>query len=146
MREHFDRACEFVVRKLEGPPTDDPQDPGGFTIWGLASRYNPEVRRDMTYEEAKAIYLRRYWVPAGCDDAPSPMDVVLFDGAVNPQNDPELPGAGNAEILALLADPGDWRGFLIERMARYGRRSKAVYLRGHIARCRRLYRFCIQEV
>jgi hypothetical protein len=138
VRENFSWCAQFVVRQLEGKATDDPDDPGGFTIWGLASKYNPEVTRDMTYEQALPIFFKRYWQPAGCNDAPWPMDFVLFDGAVNPQDDPALPGVGNQELLSVIPDPNDWKRFLIERMARYGRRSNLKYIRGHIARCHNL--------
>jgi len=136
MRKSYEIAFPLVVG-LEGRMSDDPDDPGGFTIWGLASRYNPEVTRDTTLSEAKAIYLRKYWIPNGCDEAPFPMDICLFDGSVNPQNDPDLPGAGNRELLAL--NPENWQEFLIMRMRRYMKKSKEKYVKGHIFRVLRLY-------
>ena len=146
MNENFDKCCDFVVKGLEGKPTDDPQDPGGFTIWGLASRYNPEVRRDMTYEQAKQIYRAKYW-RHDCVRAAWPLDLCFFDGHVNPQDDPKLDGVGNDELVKLL---GNWESvepyryayaFLILRAGRYARRSSDRFVRGHVQRVERLLRF-----
>ncbi len=43
----------------------------------------PEHVRDLTAEQALAIYDAFYWKPAGCDKLPSPIDLLVFDGAVN---------------------------------------------------------------
>jgi hypothetical protein len=131
MRESFDKAFPITIG-LEGKPSNDPDDPGGFTIWGLAQRYNPEVNEGTTLEEAKEIYLRKYWIPAGCDDAPFPMDIALFDSQVNPQNDPKIPGGGNQEIMT--RKPDNWQEYMIFRMQRYMRCSKEKYVKGHIFR------------
>ena len=136
MRENFDTAFELTIG-LEGKPSNDPQDPGGFTIWGLAKRYHPEINKDTTIDYAKSVYLKEYWIPPGCDNRPFPYDVVLFDSAVNPQNDKELPGAGNAELLS--QNPENWQEFLLLRMVRYMKNSKEVYVKGHIFRVLRLY-------
>ena len=78
MRESFDKAFELTIG-LEGKPSNDPRDPGGFTIWGLAKKYHPEIDANTTLEYAKEVYLKQYWIPAGCDAAPYPMDICLFD-------------------------------------------------------------------
>lgn len=136
MRSSFDKAFELVIG-LEGKPSNDPDDPGGFTIWGLAKRYHPEVNKSTTIEYAKEVYLKQYWISNNCDDAEFPMDIILFDSAVNPQNDPALKGSGNKELLEL--NPENWQDFLLLRMARYLRVSKRKYVFGHIARVLRLY-------
>jgi hypothetical protein len=135
MRASFDKAFELTIG-LEGNPSEDPDDPGGFTIWGLAKRYHPEVDRDTSIEYAKAVYLKQYWIPQGCDEAPFPMDICLFDSAVNPQNDPKWPGAGNKEILNLK--PENWQEYQLLRMIRYMHCSKRKYVSGHIQRVLRL--------
>jgi hypothetical protein len=146
MNENFDRCCEFVVKGLEGKPTNDPHDPGGFTIWGLASAYNPEVTKDTTYEQAKQIYRAKYW-GHDCTRAAWPLDLVFFDSRVNSQNDPNMEGVGNDELVKLL---GNWEGrdpyryaysFLLCRAGRYARRSQDIYVRGHVRRVERLLRF-----
>jgi hypothetical protein len=132
VRSSFDRAFEIVVG-LEGAPVIDE---GGLTVWGLAQKYNPEVTLHMPIEKAKEIYLKRYWLPAGCDDAPFPMDICLFDSQVNPQNDPKMPGGGNREIMLQL--PDNWQEYNLLRMIRYMHNSKPKYVLGHIQRVLRL--------
>jgi len=136
MRSSFDTSFKMTIG-LEGKPTDDPRDPGGFTVWGLAQRYNPEVNQFTTLEQAKVIYLEKYWIPAGCDEAAYPMDICLFDSQVNPQNDPKLPGGGNKEILN--QKPSNWQEYLLLRMIRYMNNSKDVYVKGHIFRVLKLF-------
>jgi hypothetical protein len=129
-RENFDKAFALTIG-LEGKPSNDPQDPGGFTMWGLAKKYHPEITRDTTIEYAKEVYLKQYWIPQKCDDAPYPMDICLFDAAVNPQH------LGNPELLA--KSPENWQEFMILRMVRYMHFSKDVYVKGHIFRVLKLY-------
>jgi len=136
MRSSFDKAFAITIG-LEGKPSDDPRDPGRFTIWGLSSRYNPGVTPATTLEQAKKIYLEKYWIPAGCDDWPFPMDICLFDSQVNPQNDPKWNYGGNKEIMNLW--PENWHEYLILRMVRYMRNSQSYYVKGHIFRVLRLY-------
>jgi lysozyme family protein len=130
LRESFDKGFSIVIG-LEGKPTDDPRDPGGFTIFGLAQRYNPGVNRSTTLEQAKEIYLNKYWIPAGCDEAPYPMDICLFDSRVNPQS------GGNKELLK--QNPENWQEFLLLRMVRYMNLSKEIYKKGHLFRVLRLF-------
>ena len=143
MRSSYPAAFEITVG-LEGRLSTDPNDPGnfypdgspGFTIWGLCTRYDKNIAKDMTIEEAKDKYLYDYWVPAGCDDVDFPMDICLFDSQVNPQNDPKFPGAGNREILG--QHPENWQEYNIMRMQRYMRCSKKEFVKGHIFRVLRL--------
>ena len=131
MRNSFDKAFELTIG-LEGKPSNDPNDPGRYTIWGLSSRYNKGVSPATTIDQAKLIYLNSYWIPAGCDAAPYPMDICLFDSQVNPQNDPKWNGGGNIEIMNL--HPENWQEYNILRMIRYMRNSKEIYKLGHIQR------------
>ena len=136
MRDSFDKAFELTIG-LEGRPSNDPDDPGGFTIWGLAKKYHPEIDKETTIEYAKQVYLEQYWIPSGCDDQPWPVDACLFDSAVNPQNDPKLPGSGNQEIIN--QGPENWQDYMILRMVRYMHNSKEKYVKGHIFRVLKLY-------
>jgi lysozyme family protein len=130
MRENFDKAFQLVIG-LEGKPSNDPDDPGGFTIWGLSQVYNPEVNEHTTIEQAKEIYLKKYWIPAGCDGVTSPMDICLFDGAVNPMR------GGNKELLT--KNPENWQDFLLLRAVRYMKYSKDIYKKGHVFRVLKLF-------
>lgn len=80
---NFDQAFERLIGH-EGGYVNDPRDPGGETKFGISRRQYPgEVIRTMTLERAKAIYLRDYWGPAGCDTVPDAVKFDLFDMAVN---------------------------------------------------------------
>ncbi len=138
MIESWPKAVKLTLG-LEGLAryTNDPRDPGGPTKYGIAGKYHPGVDIEhLTQEQAEDIYYREYWVPAGCDDAPFPFDICLFDSQVNPQNDPRLPGGGNQELM--LQNPKDWIEYNMLRMIRYMHNSKPVYVSGHIQRVLRL--------
>lgn len=66
---------------------NDPVDRGGETKFGVAVRANPDLDiTRLTWDGAKRVYYRRYWLAANCDDLTimSPRLAVLhFDGAVN---------------------------------------------------------------
>ncbi len=138
MRSSFPIGCSLTLN-LEGNDayTDDPNDPGGPTKYGIAGKYHPGLDiKNLTLEQARDIYLKEYWIPAGCDEAPFPLDICLFDSQVNPQNDPKLPGGGNQEILNMK--PDNWQDYNIMRMERYMRCSKPKYVKGHIFRVLKL--------
>lgn len=79
----FDRAFEFVIG-VEGGLSNDAQDPGGLTRYGISQRaYPDEDIRGMTLERAKLIYRRDYWDPMRCDEMPYPVALCLFDFGVN---------------------------------------------------------------
>ncbi|MFA5285008.1 MAG: glycosyl hydrolase 108 family protein [Smithellaceae bacterium] len=138
MRSSYEIGVKLTLN-LEGNATytNDPDDPGGATKYGISKRYNPDVDvKNLTLKKAKEIYLKKYWIPAGCDNAPFPLDIALFDSQVNPQNDPRLPGGGNQEIL--LQKPENWQEYMILRMIRYMNNSKPKYVKGHIFRVLKL--------
>ena len=53
------------IIKREGSPTNDPNDAGGRTQFGISERSNPEAWRDgnVTYGEAHKIYEQKYIAP-----------------------------------------------------------------------------------
>jgi hypothetical protein len=145
MRKIYPVAFKLLIG-IEGHLSTDPKDPGnyypdgspGFTVWGLSTRYNENLRKDMPLSEAMDMYYFKYWIPAGCEN-PKIDDqwaICLFDSQVNPQNDPKLPGGGNQEIMNLK--PKSWQDYNILRMQRYMRCSKPEYVKGHIFRVLRL--------
>lgn len=83
----FLAAFELLI-KHEGGYVNDPQDPGGETIYGISRRAHPEAWRQgqPTLEEAQAIYLRDYWRPLRCNEIPAAVAVFLFDTGVNTGN------------------------------------------------------------
>ena len=82
-RGAFDGAFAFVVG-IEGKETDDPNDPGGYTKFGIAQNKHPDIDvRSMTLDDAQAFYRRTYWNPMQCDAMHPTIGTLLFDSAVN---------------------------------------------------------------
>jgi lysozyme family protein len=80
----FDKIFQFTL-KWEGwdKITDDPDDPGGLTKFGLSKKSNPDLDiASITPADARDIYKARYWRPVatGANDL---LDMVAFDTAVN---------------------------------------------------------------
>jgi lysozyme family protein len=81
------------ILAVEGGYVNNRADPGGATNFGITQRTLtsarrsiaslPEDVRGLTEEQALMIYEALYWLPAKCDKLPSPVDLVVFDGAVN---------------------------------------------------------------
>ena len=62
----------------------DPDDPGGETKWGISKKSYPDLDiKNLSEQEAVSIYLKDYWFAAGCDVVAYPMNLVIFDSAVN---------------------------------------------------------------
>lgn len=80
---HFDRAFALLIGE-EGGYVNDPADPGGETKYGISKRAYPAIDiKNLTLDQAKAIYKRDYWDRMGCDTRPWGPALVLFDCAVN---------------------------------------------------------------
>lgn len=80
---NFDAAFERLMGH-EGGYTAGVGDPGGETNFGISKRSYPnEDIRGLTLVRAKAIYLRDFWAPAGCDSLPDGIRFDVFDMAVN---------------------------------------------------------------
>ncbi len=78
----FERAVAFVLAH-EGADTDDPQDPGGLTRFGLSARAHPDLDiARLTREQAVAAYRERYWDRFRGDALPEALGLALLDFAV----------------------------------------------------------------
>lgn len=88
MRKNFDFALETLFQ-VEGGIADDPNDPGGWTnfgiSWGFAASigWTKERHRAITREQAAELYREHFWEKCYADDLPSGLDLVVFDMAVN---------------------------------------------------------------
>ena len=141
--KNFKEALQFVL-KWEGFISNDPNDPGGLTIWCISYRSYPkevleierlinEVKKDEAFKIAEKIYYENYWLKAGCDKLSSPMDLVLFDTAVN---------MGRSRAKEFYDASTDWQDFLFRRIAFYTKCKNAnLYLRGWTNRVIALYHF-----
>jgi hypothetical protein len=142
MAANFGKSMEFVL-KWEGWHSDDPDDVGGRTVWGITERDYPEefpalwdMGRDESREYVKTIYRRDYWDKVRGDDLPAKTDIVVMDSAVNM-------GVYFANQLARY----DNFTAIIKRIERYTEIAKAnngkniKFLRGWIRRVVDLYYF-----
>ncbi len=83
MNNSFEPAMRAVL-EWEGGYVDNPDDPGGKTKYGISKKAHPDVdMRKLTKDKARKIYRADYWTPAGCDELPAGLDLIVFDAAVN---------------------------------------------------------------
>ena len=68
----------------EGGYSNDPQDPGGETNWGISKRSYPNVDiKNLTRLGAKVIYWSDFWRPIHGDKLHDGVAFQVFDFAVN---------------------------------------------------------------
>jgi lysozyme family protein len=80
------RFSEVFARIIgtEGGYTNNPNDPGGETKYGISKRSYPNVDiRNLTLDGAKAIYYADFWRALGLDQVSVGLDEFIFDFAVN---------------------------------------------------------------
>lgn len=83
----FDRAFDLLLTH-EGGYANLANDPGGKTRFGItenvarANGYTGDMR-ELSLENAKAIYRKDYWDACQCDVMPDVIRYPLFDAAVN---------------------------------------------------------------
>lgn len=89
---------------------------GTYNTWRRDSGLGPgDVCRDLTEQQAEAIYFQRYWLASGADRLSSATAIAVFDHAVN---------AGVGSAKGLLAQCGDNAQCVIqERFADYRNKS-----------------------
>jgi len=110
-QEAFSKIMEFTfewegrgkLHKVSG-------DAGGWTKWGIASAYHPNVDvPNLTKERAMEIYYDDYWLRYKCHEKPYPSNVVCFEMAVNP----------GPRVLYLVPPGYDWKDLVIYRLDYY---------------------------
>jgi lysozyme family protein len=83
---NFDLAISKIFEK-EGfdKVTNDSNDRGGLTKWGISQRQFPYLDiENLTMEEAKEVYKKYYWAPLGCEYIHSEkIAMELLDFGVN---------------------------------------------------------------
>ncbi|TSA80780.1 hypothetical protein FNU79_16180 [Deinococcus detaillensis] len=117
----FNEAFEIVIGH-EGGYGADPRDRGNWTDgafgqkggilkgtkYGVAAHAYPTLDiRNLTLEDARAIYKQNYWDRAACDHLPPPLALVVFDTAIN---------SGVSRALGFLAQTKDWVRYLDLRL------------------------------
>jgi lysozyme family protein len=79
----YDQAFAIVIGE-EGGVTDDANDPGGLTKYGISQAAYPSLDiRNLTLDDAKAIYKRDYWDRVRAGELVPPLALLAFDAAVN---------------------------------------------------------------
>lgn len=79
----FDIAFDRLMGH-EGGYVNNPADPGGETNWGIAKRSYPDIDiKNLTRDQAKAIYLRDFWQRGQMDGFDGAISFQTFDIAVN---------------------------------------------------------------
>lgn len=145
MKEHFDKALTFVLQ-WEGGRSQHPNDPGGLTIYGISAKSYPKEVAQMDklwqlgqYSECKKIaseiYKKNYWDKCKCDELPYPLDIIIFDTAVN---------MGCSKALSILNKAKNWQEYLILRIFEYKslvvkNKNLSVFLVGWLNRVESLY-------
>ena len=132
--KNFKKALEFVLR-WEGGYSNDPNDPGGETKYGISKRSYPELDiSKLTLKQVKEIYYENYWLKSGCDKLEHPLNIVVFDTAVNM-------GRSRAKKIYDEAYGSGWRGYLLLRLYTYSKfRLAKIYFRGWANRVLDLYK------
>lgn len=114
--------------------TDDKDDTGGLTKFGISQVNNPDVDvANLTKEQAARIYKERYWDAINADQLPANIREIAFDAAVN---------QGVGWTQQALAQAGNDPQKLLElRAAKYqqivdANPSQAKYINGWMNRLR----------
>jgi len=133
MRENREKSITLLF-KLEGYESDDKNDLGGFTRYGISQKYHPNVNvPKLTKEQAKQIYLDEYWIPSGCDELDYPMDMCMFIQAVN---------VGVSRAKKFMDDSDGLLGFFMANLNHYCTRpeiQRKVFLTGWCNRLIKLW-------
>lgn len=124
-----DANIRAVLRREGGYVSNDGG--AGPTNLGVNSTANPDIDvRNLTEEQAVALYKERYWAPIGADNLPPQVAAIAFDAAVNQ-------GVGYAKEM-LAETGGDPAKMLAHREARYRNTAKMPgkeqYLNGWLNR------------
>lgn len=167
----FEKALAFALR-WEGGYSNHPADKGGETNRGITYQtYNAYRRskelparsvRQLSEAELHEIYLKNYWVAAGCDLLPPKLAIAHFDWAVNAgvrqairtlqrivgvAADGIIGPVTRAAVRNALVDLGEQRltlAYCSDREACYrlwGKGSQAAFLAGWLNRVRSLREF-----
>jgi len=82
-QERFGRSLAFTL-KWEGGYSNDKDDPGYKTNFGISKRFHPNTDiKNLTEEQASAIYYTDYWLKSGAILTQWPACLAIFDTAVN---------------------------------------------------------------
>jgi lysozyme family protein len=82
-KDPFEIAMSFVLPH-EGGYSNDPNDPGGETKYGISKRAFPNLDiANLTEAQARDIYRQKYWDKLWLGQVPPAVALVVMDTAVN---------------------------------------------------------------
>lgn len=104
----FARCIAFVF-EAEGGLSEDPNDKGGLTKFGVSQKAYPKLDiRNLTRQQAELIYRADYWHASAADSQAYPLCLIVLDTAV-------LHGVGRAvEWLRKTRDPWQYLALRLE--------------------------------
>jgi lysozyme family protein len=74
--------------EFEGGYSDNRNDPGGETKWGIAKRYYPDIDiKNLTQKDATYIYKRDYWERYKCSMVSDHIGFLFFDTVLHQGGD-----------------------------------------------------------
>lgn len=145
----FKKAVKFTLLR-EGFISNDPQDTGKLTIFGISSKWYPaevahlkKLINKGKIKEAKqyaiGFYYGEFWIKSGCMILAFPMCLAVFDTAVN---------SGRSKAKEIFFEcKGDWKLYLLLRIVFNTHcKTEKTHLRGWTHRIAKLYEFIIKEV
>lgn len=134
-----DKIIGWVIDVLEG---GDKLiiDTGGVTKYGISKKANPDVDvRNLTKAKAIELYKERYWFRNNCQNYKYPLNLIVFDTAVN---------CGRLKAI-FIKDMIDkkyrWQDLLFWRLQHYsnlmaGKSRYDPYAEGWLNRILKIYR------
>lgn len=133
MDKEFERAVNFTLRpNIEGGYSDDPDDPGKETKFGISKKSYPDLDiKNLTIGKAKDIYYINYWLKADCNKLIFPANIEVFDASVH---------HGVSRALSFYKVSTDWQDYLFIRLDFMTKCKKAPkYMHGWTNRVVALY-------
>ena len=80
----MDMIDRIIAREGGDKVTNDPLDPGGLTKFGISQRAYPDLDiANLTYEQAKDIYIRDYFMRPGFYKLPAELQEMVTDFGVH---------------------------------------------------------------
>ena len=133
-----------MTLKWEGGYSNDPDDPGKATMFGIIQAEYNRYRREhslpqqhvraISKQEMLSIYKEKYWDATGCNDLPAKIATVNFDTAVN---------CGSAGAQAVMRRALKLCGLSKRQLGSLTREQETEFLSAHTqARMERYQNIC----